>query len=702
MTPPPAAVARTKDLRDELNEHSYLYYVLNEPAISDARYDQLYGELQELEREYPELVAPDSPTQRVGTEPADEFQSVEHAAPMLSLESGIGPARFRAFDDRLRKVLEDDVSYVAELKIDGQSVELVYENGVFTRGATRGNGTQGELITSNLRTILSLPLRLREESGPPPPFLSLRGEVFMQNRKFEELNARLGESGKSFANPRNAAAGSLRQLDPRKTADRPLDLFVYDILAMDGDHPRTQVAALDAMSAWGLPTNDAFVHSDSVEEVLEWHERIEAGRENLEYEVDGIVVKLDDVEARQRVGETAHHPRWAYAIKFEPREGETRVEKIMTDVGRTGIVTPVAIMEPLILGGVKVRRASLHNREYVQGKDIREGDLVLVERAGDVIPQVVRRIKEEGRARTPPWSPPETCPSCGTRLKDRGPFVWCPSRLKCPKQLAGRVQHFSSRDALDIEGMGRERSLQLVQSSLDPETKEDRPPLVRRLPDIFKLTTAQLCTLERMGEKSAGNLVAAIQAARETELSRFIFGLGIPEVGVTVARTLASHFPSFEGLLAADEEELQAIDGIGPRMSEAIVVFFFEFSDVVHELLEFVNPVPPKRDEVTLEGLRFVLTGKLAGMTRAHASARLRELGATVVSSVSSNTDYLVAGPGAGSKLERAQAILDRDSSDGVRLRIVDEEWLMALLDGEPQPSLGLGIDVDTQADAET
>ncbi len=644
---PPAA--RIRELRETLRHHSYLYHVRDRPEISDELYDRLFHELEDLEQDHPDLVTPDSPTQRVGGAPLDAFQSIPHTAPMLSLDSAADVPALERFDERLRKALGETVSYVVEPKLDGASVELVYEAGLLTRAATRGDGRRGEDITENVRTIKSVPLSLRTEDRAVPPLLALRAEVIMNLPAFDELNARLlAADAAPFANPRNAAAGALRQLDPKTTAERPLEIYVYDILAIEGRPPPTQVETLEALREWGFPVSQWCRPAKNVEEILAFHSEMEESRDDLAFEIDGIVIKLDDVADRDEVGATSHHPRWAFAFKFPPRKEVTRLLSILPSVGRTGVVTPIAFMRPVELGGVTVSRANLHNREEVARKDIREGDRVRVQRAGDVIPQVIERIEEPGRKRAEPWVMPSKCPSCQTPLLERGPYTFCPNLFDCQAQLAGRIQHLASRNALDIEGLGDETAVLLV-----------REGVIDHLPQLFELDAERLMSLEGFAEKSATNLVCAIAEARETELARFVYGLGIPEVGVAVARELAGHFRSFEDFRAADEETLQSIDGIGPKMSEQITNFLArpEVAVVVDELRSFINPAPPERAGEALAGLRFVLTGGLESMSRGDAKKLLESQGAKVVSSVSKNTNYVVAGENPGSKLERAQTL---------------------------------------------
>lgn len=662
------AAKRVAELREAIRRHDFLYYVRDSPEVSDEVYDQLFRELGRLEEEYPDLLTDESPTQRVAGEPLPAFESVEHAAPMLSLDSDADPEALRRFDDRLRKAAgeEKSIEYVAEPKLDGASVELVYERGRLIKAATRGDGRRGEGILANVKTIAAVPLRLRADEVPVPDLLSVRGEVIMQLEAFEQLNERLMEAGKEpFANPRNAAAGALRQLDPRITSSRPLDIYIYDILLAEGLEVDTQWEVLETLRRWGLRVNDLPRLLTSVDGLLEYHADLMERRDDIGYEIDGVVIKLNDLSMREDLGTTARHPRWAFAFKFPPRKEVTRVLKILASVGRTGVVTPVALMRPVEIGGVTVSRATLHNREEVQRKDIREGDRVRVQRAGDVIPQVVERIDEPGRERAPRFEMPGECPSCGTPLLERGPFTVCPNGFECPAQLAGRLLHLGSRNALDIEGLGDETARLLVDKGL-----------VRQLPDLFDLKPEQLEELEGFAEKSAANLVDGIRRASQTELARFLAGLGIPEVGEAVARQLARHFRFLDVLRGADEETLQEVDGVGPRMAEQIVGFFREphNSQVLDRLLDGRVQLTEPSDETVstdLEGLRFVLTGGLGRLSRGEAKEHLESLGAKVTSTVSSKTDYVVAGTDPGSKLAKAQEL---------GLEILDEVAFLDLL----------------------
>lgn len=661
------ARARADDLRSQIRRHDHLYYVLDAPEISDAEYDRLFRELQGLEDRYPEILTPDSPTQRVGGEPLEAFPTVEHAAPLLSLDSDQTEEALRRFTDRVERGLDDPsrTSWVVEPKLDGLSVELVYADGVLARASTRGDGFRGEGITENTRTIRSVPLRLRDDVRAVPEHLAIRGEVIIRLQAFEELNAGLVAEGRDpFANPRNAAAGSLRQLDPRVTASRPLELYAYDILATSGAGTSSQWETLEALRAWGLRVSELSARARDVAEIVAYHADLQARRDDLPYEIDGVVIKLDDLAARQELGYTARHPRWAFALKFEPRVEQTRIERIVPSVGRTGVVTPIAFLRPVQVGGVTVARANLHNREDMARKDIREGDLVRVQRAGDVIPQVVEVISESGRPRSAPWKMPEACPSCGTDLEERGPFTFCPNSFGCQAQLRGRLQHFGSRGALDIEGLGEETAKQLVEEGL-----------VVRLPDLFDLTPDRLLPLEGFAELSARNLVEAIARASRPELHRFLTALGIPEVGAAVAQSLAIHFRTLDAVMAADEGALQEVDGVGPVMAERIVAFFTEphNRENIARLtarLE-IRAGEARREAGALDGLTFVFTGGLESLSRPEAQSRVEALGAKATGSVSQKTDYVVAGSEAGSKLEKAERL-------GVK--VLDEAAFLELL----------------------
>jgi DNA ligase (NAD+) len=644
---------RIQELRAEVRRHDLLYYGDDRPQISDELYDRLFAELKSLENEYPDLITADSPTQRVAGVPLDRFETVAHESPMLSLESDQDPDALRRFDDRVRKGLGEDRTplYLIEPKLDGLSIELVYENGHFVRASTRGDGIQGEDVTANVRTIRTVPLRLRESTFPIPELLSVRGEVIIRSKAFAALNERLMNEGKEpFANPRNSAAGSLRQLDPALAASRPLEVFVYDILAMKGAPVTTQTEVREKLAEWGLRVSERVEITTGVDDMLAYFAAIEQERDDLPYEIDGVVIKLDDLAAREDLGMTARHPRWAFAFKFVPRAEITRILKIIPSVGRTGVVTPVALMEPVQIGGVTVSRASLHNREEVARKGVREGDLVRVQRAGDVIPQVVERIEEEDHERAPEFALPHECPSCATELIIRGPFTVCPNSFGCPAQLTGRIQHFGSRQGLDIEGLGEETARLLVSEGL-----------VSRLPDLFELTVEKLVGLEGFADLSASNLVSALHLASNTELRRLLYGLGIPEVGAAGAVDLARHFGTIEAVRTADADMLAEVPGVGPIMAERITAFFAEphNRENLDALLAHLSVAEVETSAVSgsLAGRTFVFTGGMESMSRPEAKARVEALGARVTGSVSAKTDFVIAGDEAGSKLAKAQKL---------------------------------------------
>lgn len=675
---PPADVRRRlAELRRQIAHHDRLYHQLDAPEVSDEAYDALWHELRDLEARHPELVDPDSPSQRIGGAPVPGLASAAHLAPMRSLDSSAKREAFLQFDARVRRALGGEVAvvYSVEPKIDGLSVELVYEAGRLARAVTRGDGLVGEVITHNVRTIRSLPLQLDGGRRPVPPLLSVRGEVYLTLKAFDDVNERLIQQGKTpFASPRNLAAGTVRQLDPALAAERPLTVFAYDVLEAgagdDGHGALTRhQEVLEALADWGLPTNPENRFVDSADGVWAAFEEIAARRDALAYEVDGLVVKLDDLAARRRLGDTAHHPRWAFAIKFPPRKEVSQVLRIVASVGRTGAVTPVALLRPVNIGGVTVGRANLHNREDLSRKDIREGDTVRVERAGDVIPQVVERLEgPPGVERGAPFRMPENCPSCATPLIDRGPYTVCPNAFGCPAQAVARLVHLGSRIALDVEGLGEVTARLLVEAGL-----------VRELPDLFDLTAADFVALEGFAEVSAANLAAAVRKAARTTLPRFLVALGVPEVGPAVARALAERFGTVAALRAADAATLEAVRGIGSVMAAAIANFFADGHNarVLDRLLDGrveVEPyeaVAPASDALTGETL--VFTGALAGFTRGAAEALVARLGGRAAGSVSKRTTLLVAGADAGSKLDKAVAL-------GVP--VVDEAGFLAFLEG--------------------
>jgi len=647
------AKKRIDELTKTIRHNDELYYVRDRPEISDAEYDRLFHELEDLEQQYPDLRHPDSPTQRVGGKVLEGLPEARHLAPMLSLDSSQEEDNVRRFDKRLRDTFGDErVRYALEPKFDGASLEIVYQDGVLIRAVTRGDGTVGEVVTENARTIRTLPLRLCDRKREVPPLIAFRGEVLMYLKDFERLNQSLIERGEEpFANPRNAGAGAIRQLDSKLTAQRPLRIVVYDFLAGEGVEFRSQWEVRQAMIDWGLPVSDRDRHVDDIQAELDYYDEFEQERDHLDYEIDGIVIKLDDFAARQQLGSTSHHPRWAYAHKFPARKEVTVLDHIFWSVGRTGVVTPVALMRPVDIGGVTVSRATLHNVDELQRKGVREGDRIRIQRAGDVIPQVMEVVEEKKGRRGPPPEPPAKCPSCGTKLERRGPFLVCPNSFGCEAQLVGRIVHFGSRHALDIEGLGEETAKLLVEQGL-----------VKSLPDLFDVEAKQLVELPGFAEKSAAALVEAIAGAGHCELDRFLYALGIPEVGRAAANDLARHFGDFEAIRQADEDALQEVEGIGPKMAEVIVGFFAEphNAKVLDRLLQGpieVEKTKRHRGKRPLEGKTFVFTGGLDSMSRDEAKEKVESLGAKATGSVSKKTDYVVVGADPGSKAQKAEKL---------------------------------------------
>jgi DNA ligase (NAD+) len=650
---------RIEELRREIEYHNYRYYVLDAPVISDAEFDRLVAELVELEKAYPEFITPNSPTQRVGGAPREGFATVRHLVPMLSLANAFSAEELYDFDRRVRAALPgESVAYVVEPKIDGLAVSLTYRDGEFVQGATRGDGETGEDITPNLRTIRSLPLRLLKEA---PPVVEVRGEAYMSKEAFAKLNEHREEAGEPpFANPRNAAAGSLRQLDPKITAHRKLDLFVYGIGHSEGVRFDTHHRVLAWLGEQGFRVNPHHRVFEAVAEVvaycLSWQEK----RFDLPYVIDGMVVKVDSLAHQERLGATLKSPRWAVAYKFPPEEAVTRLEKIVVSVGRTGVLTPTAVFAPVRLAGTTVSRATLHNEDLIREKDIRVGDYIVVHKAGDVIPEVVRSLPERRTGREQVFRMPERCPVCGAgTIREEGEVaVRCPN-ISCRARLKESVLHFASRNAMDIRGLGPALVEQLVEKGL-----------VESVADIYGLKYEDLVKLERMGPKSATNLLNEIAASKKRELGRFIFALGIRHVGERAGKLLAAHFGNLERLMAATEEELTAIPEIGPKMAASIRAFFAELRNraVVKQLVEAgVNTVSRETAAAAgpLTGKVFVLTGTLKDYTREEATALIERLGGRVSSSVSRRTDYVVVGENPGSKYDRARelgvAVLDEE-----------------------------------------
>ncbi|WP_370642819.1 NAD-dependent DNA ligase LigA [Ectothiorhodospira sp. 9905] len=672
---PEAVREKVEALRSQLDHHDYRYYVLDDPEIPDAAYDRLLRELQDLEAEYPELVTPESPTQRVGGHPLEAFPEARHLLPMLSLDNAFEEAEVLAFDQRLRERLDthDTLAYAVEPKLDGLAVSLLYENGQLVRGATRGDGTTGEDITSNIRTIRAIPLRL--QGAHHPPRLEVRGEVYMEKARFEALNARAREDGgKVFVNPRNAAAGSLRQLDPRVTAERPLSFFAYGVGYVEtGNLADTQGETLDQLARWGLrvcPERDVV---SGAEGCLAYYRRICRARDELPYEIDGVVYKVNSLRLQQELGFVSRAPRWAIAHKYPAQEQITVLKEVEFQVGRTGAVTPVARLEPVFVGGVTVSNATLHNMDEVLRKDVRIGDTVIVRRAGDVIPEVAGVVKDRRPEDARVIVMPDTCPVCGSSVvKPEGEAVSrCSGGLYCAAQRREAIKHFASRRALDIEGLGDKLVEQLVDQGL-----------VDHVDGLYALDAASLAGLERMGEKSAANLVAALEKSKQTTLARFIFALGIREVGEATARGLAAHFGSLDALMAADADALMQVPDVGPKVAEHVSAFFAQShnGEVIQALREagvrweeHEPAARPSDEDQPLAGCTYVLTGTLSSMTRDEAGARLRALGAKVSGSVSKKTTAVVAGDAAGSK---------RDKAEQLGVPVLDERALMELLGG--------------------
>jgi DNA ligase (NAD+) len=654
-----------EDLRKELRRHNYRYYVLDDPEISDKKYDELFETLRELEEKW-DLVSPDSPTRQVGGEPREELGAVRHPVQMLSLKAVYDEKGVRDFAETCRKELGgDNVEYVCEPKYDGLSVELIYENGGLATAATRGDGVTGEDVTANVRTIRSIPLSLLETEGEKAPSrLVVRGEIYMRLDEFNDLNRRREEAGERlFANPRNAAAGSVRQLDPKITEQRPLHVFLYEVSLCEGREFDTYWEVLETMPKWGLPVNrEMQKQARGVDEALEYHSRLAGERDSLNYEIDGVVIKVNGLADREALGLRQRDPRWAVAYKFEPRRDTTRVKDIFVNVGRTGTLTPVAKLEPVHIGGVEVSRASLHNLSLVRDKDIRIGDKVVVERAGDVIPYVVKSIKDERDGSEKRFEMPDECPSCGgdVYVSEDLKNARC-ANLNCPAQLKERIRHFASRRALDIEGLGEKRARQLVERGL-----------VSGLPDLFELTKDDLLELPGYADKSAENLLSELRDAGTTTLERFLVALGVSHVGEHLAQVLCRNFETLDDLMEAKREDLEKINEIGPEVARSITSFFEEERNVeaIKKMralgLELENDLyAPGGAKAPLEGLTFVFTGSLESMTRDEAKVLVERNGARAASSVSGNTDYVVAGPGAGSKRAKAEelgvTIMDED-----------------------------------------
>lgn len=647
------AAGKVTELQTLLNQYGYEYYVLDRPSVSDAEYDQLLRELIEYEAQFPELRTPDSPTQRVGGAVLEMFEKVEHTSPMLSLGNAFNEQDLRDFDRRVRQAVGDSISYVCELKIDGLAITLQYENGHFTLGATRGDGTIGEDITENLKTIKSIPLKLKE-----PYTIEVRGEAFMPKKSFEALNKVKEEQNEEpFANPRNAAAGSLRQLDPKLAAKRKLDIFLYAIANLEDIGIETHSEGLELLDRLGFKTNQERKTCTSIEEVLEYVESWIEKRPNLAYDIDGIVIKVNSLQQQEELGRTAKSPRWSIAYKFPAEEVNTKLLDIELSVGRTGVVTPTAILEPVRVAGTTVGRASLHNEDLIREKDIKIGDQVIIKKAGDIIPEVVNVLVDRRTGEEIEFNMPTHCPECESELVrlEEEVALRC-INPKCPAQIREGLIHFVSRNAMNIDGLGEKVISQLFSEEL-----------IQDVADLYKLTHEQLLGLERMGEKSVNNLITAIEASKSNSLEKLLFGLGIRHVGAKAAKTLAQEFITIDALSGASREDLIAINEIGDKMADSVVAYFDleEVQALMNELLkagvnlEYKGARPVAVDQIDsfFAGKTIVLTGKLHQLTRSEAQGKLEALGANIAGSVSKKTDLVVAGEAAGSKLAKAESL---------------------------------------------
>jgi DNA ligase (NAD+) len=656
-----AVKKRIEKLREEIEVHNHRYYVLDRPEISDAQYDVLMRELEAIEEEYPDLRTPNSPTQRVGAPPLEEFEIIGHSLPMLSLANAFDETEARDFDKRVKKFLgiSSDLIYVTELKLDGLAVELVYEEGSLTVGSTRGDGVNGENITQNLRTLKTIPLQLLKKPIPPPERLDVRGEIIMDLGKFRALNRRREETGEPpFANPRNAAAGSVRQLDSKITAQRPLEIYCYGMGEVRGYTFKTHWEMLQTFPGWGLRTNPYIRRCRNVEEVLEYYREMNEKRETLPYEIDGVVVKVDSLELQARLGEISRSPRWALAFKFQPRQGTTRIMDIRPQVGRTGAITPVAIMATVKIGGVEVSRATLHNQDEIEKKDVRIGDTVIIQRAGDVIPEVVQVVTSKRTGAEEKFQMPAKCPVCGADVVKEEAISRCIG-LDCPAQLKGRIKHFASKRAMDIDGLGVKLIGQLVDTGL-----------VKDIADLYDIKKEALTALERMADKSAQNIIDAMERSKEKPLSKFLYALGIRNVGETTAEDLARTFPRLDDFFQLSEEDLLDVEGIGPEVAASVRQFFGDKKN--KESMERLKKAGVRIIEAKIEekgrlaGKTFIFTGTLMSYGREEARRLVESMGGKTASSLSKKVDFVVFGEDPGSKLDKAKEL-------GIRILTEDE-----------------------------
>ncbi len=640
-------------LRKEINHHNYLYYVRNTPKISDQEYDNLFNQLKELENKFPEFKTSTSPTQKVGAAPQSEFKNIKHSMPMLSLSNAFNEKEVIDFDKKLKRILkkEKDIEYIAEPKFDGLAVELIYKNGIFTQGTTRGDGITGEDITENLKTIPSIPLKLRDKELKIPSLIEVRGEVYINKKDFEKLNKHREKKEQStFANPRNAAAGSLRQLDPKITAKRPLNIFLYGIGNIKDKSFKTQSQILSVLPKWGLPVNKNVKICKNIHKTIDHYKKLNNMRENLPYEIDGMVIKVNNLKLQEKFGEISRSPRWAIAYKFQPLQAKTKIKKIIAQVGRTGALTPVAIMKPVKIGGVTISRSTLHNQNEIDKKDIRVNDTVIIQRAGDVIPEVVKPIKKNRTGKEKKYTLPDRCPICGAKVfKSEDQAVARCTNISCPAILKESIKHFCSKGAIDIEGMGDKIVEQLVEEKI-----------IKDVADIYKIKRQDLLNLERFAEKSAQNLIDAIQKSKKTTLSRLIYALGIRHVGEHLARILSKNFPNLKSLQKTKEKDLLKIKEIGPEVAHSIINFFNEKQNekLIDKLIKNgVTYRKKSKESNILSGKTFVFTGSLKNFTRNEAKEIVENLGGNASSSISSKTNFLVIGENPGSKYDKAKEL---------------------------------------------
>ncbi len=653
-----------EQLREAIGHHDYQYYIKNSPVISDGSYDKLFRRLQELEDHFPHLQSDLSPTRKIGSPPVDELKKQEHADTMLSLDSSDEEKEVKVFLKRMKKEAGNAVDYVVEPKFDGLSVEIVYEKGSFVYGATRGDGVTGEDVSENVKTIRSLPLRLRKDHHIPG-MLSVRGEILLGRKKFQELNRQRIEKGEEpFANARNAAAGMIRQLDSKKVADKPLEIFFYEIISTSGDSFETHMEMLRQLPEWGLPVYPEYTACRTFDDIEVIFKNLNEKREELSIEIDGLVIKMNNRKLRNDIGIRQRSPRWAFAWKFRPKKEITRLVDIIVQVGRTGVLTPVALLEPVEVGGVTVSRATLHNEEEVKKKDVRPGDIVRVQRAGDVIPEIAGRVKKPGKKRGNPFRMPDRCPVCNTEVVREGAYVLCPAGLSCEAQLKGRLLHFSSRQGMYIDHLGDKIIGQML-----------RREWIHQIPDLYKLDKEQLMELEGFAEKSAQKLYDSIQQSKSVSLDKFLYAIGIRNVGAHLARVLADRYGSLDQIRRAGYDELVDIDEIGPEIAESISHFFGSSENLrmLEELDEQGIKIEngQKQGSGKLAGKVFVLTGELEGYTREEAKEKIESLGGRATSSVSDRTNYLVVGEDPGKKLDEAKK---RD------VELLDESQFTSLL----------------------